>query len=661
MVSAHCWGQDRARATVEFQKGSEALTQGKAEKAAKLFRKATKLDKDFIPAYRLLGLAEETAGNYGEAAESYEYVLERDSLFSRLLYYQLGKVYYKLSRPEEAEIYLNIFKDLQSVPLVKFGRNGDEERRAEATALLKLDQDILAAQITQDSSQFVNVTEVRNVDVPINTMRDDYFPFFANDRKSFYYTRQGELRDEDLIQGKRSSEDGKWTTNRFGNFNTLQPEGMCTLVRDGERIYFTLCHEETSQGGCDIYSALLVNGKVRDMQPLPDYINSPSWESQPAISCDGQQLFFASIRPGGMGGSDIYRCQKNPDGTWSPPTNLGDGINTTQDEEGPFLSNDGQTLFFASMGHNSLGDQDIFMSRWDNLTKRFTRAMNIGPPVNGPHRELGFHLTSDGRTGYFASDRPGGRGGLDIYQFELDAALTGRDITYVSGYVTDSLTGEPVTEQAVVLPSGKTYYTNYEGRFFICSPANEELDLTVSNPAYFPYARTFPIPTWDNTEYYRIDVKLRSENTPPPPPPEVAPEPVVEEPEPEPEEEVETETIRTKARIVKRNMTVRFEFDDASLLPLQVQNINKFVESIKDKPLVSIEVIGFTDETGPEGYNIKLSEQRAQAVADLLDRAGVTATETRIIGMGELASTGRRALNRKVEVKVVYREQVSVE
>jgi outer membrane protein OmpA-like peptidoglycan-associated protein len=426
---------------------------------------------------------------------------------------------------------------------------------------------------------------------------------------------------------------------------------MLTFVRDGERVFFTQCNDDEESGYCKIYTGWLINGRIQDVEILPDYIMQNNWVSQPAISCDGQQLFFASIRPGGVGGSDIYRCRKNPDGSWSEPENLGLGVNTPKNEEGPFLSNDGLTLYFASEGHANLGEQDIFMSFWDEADQRFTQAMNLGPPVNGPHRELGFHLTSDGKTGYVASDRPGGYGELDIYGFELSDRLSSRPVTYVSGYVTDSLTGEPIVDQAIPVSEGNTYYTNYAGRFFICAPSAQALPLTVTHPNYLPYARDFAIPEWDNLQPYRIDLLLTKEPAPasvtPPPPPEPAPEPV--------------DTIRRKARLVKRNLTVRFSFNDASLTPVQIENISKFVESVKDKHIVRITVTGFTDEVGESGYNIKLSQNRAKAVGIHLQTAGLKADEFKIVGMGELPGATERALNRKVEVTVRYRELVEID
>jgi len=99
----------------------------------------------------------------------------------------------------------------------------------------------------------------------------------------------------------------------------VKAEGMMSFVRDGERVFFTQCNDDEDSGYCKIYAGWLIDGRLEDVQILPDYIMNNSWVSQPAISCDGQQLFFASIRPEGYGGSDIYRCRKLADGTVGTP------------------------------------------------------------------------------------------------------------------------------------------------------------------------------------------------------------------------------------------------------------------------------------------------------------------------------------------------------
>lgn len=638
-----------AAARLTFNEGTDLLLAGKFKRAAKLFRESIKQDSSLTAASRFLGVAEEQQGNYAAAAAAYQRVIDRDPYSSRLLYYQLGQVYYRMSRPKLAMHYLLIFEELQEELIGKFGRNGEAEAAEEQAALLRLNDDIRSVSITQDSSQFINVTELVNLGAPVNTIRADLFPFLSNDRLLMFYTREGEYGDEDLIRGRRRARDQPFSVSRFAQVNTtVKSEGVLSFVRDGERVYFTQCDDDEESRHCKIYAGWLINGKLEDVEMLPDYIARVGWVSQPAISCDGQLLFFAST-PSKYDDSDIYMCRKKTDGTWSEPKKLGPGVNTTLNEQAPFLSNDGRVLYFTSEGHANLGGGDIFMSFWDETEQRFTRAMNLGPPVNGPHYEIGFHLTSDGKTGYVASDRPGGRGSLDIYRFELSDRLSSRPVTYVSGYVTDSLTGDPIVGQAIPIADGNTYYTNYEGRFFICAPSNKALPLSVTHPDYLPYVRDFAIPEWDNLKPYRIDLFLSTEPDPMeavPPPPEPEPEPV--------------DTIRRKARVVKRNLTVRFSFNDASLTPVQIENISKFVETIKNKHIVRITVTGFTDEVGDTGYNIKLSQNRAKAVGIHLQTAGLKADEIKIIGMGELPGATERALNRKVEVTIRYRELVEI-
>ena len=301
-------GGDRAGATAAFDDGVQFLLAGKAKKAAKSFYSATKLDTAFIPARRLLGVAEELNGNLSEAAGAYQYVIEKDSSYSRLIYYQLGKIYYRMSRPALALHYLLKFEELQERDLGEFGRNGESERPDELAALERLVNDIRAASITQDSSQFINVTKLFNLGSPVNSSRNEYLPFFSNDQSGLLFTRQGELGDEDLIKGRRGNLNDNFRISRFASVNsTPRKEGMATLVRDGERIFFTVCNDDEEEQFCKVYSGWLINGKIERAEKLPDYITGRTWVSQPAISCDGQQLFFASIRPGGVGGSDIYR------------------------------------------------------------------------------------------------------------------------------------------------------------------------------------------------------------------------------------------------------------------------------------------------------------------------------------------------------------------
>ncbi len=628
----------RDRAVAAFDEGVQYLLDGKAGRAARSLRKAVELDSTFIPGLRMLGVAYDLQNDYPAAIEAYRAVLRRDPYFSRLLYYNTGDVYLRSGQPQLALQYFLEFLDLQQEEIGHFGLMGEQESPAEQEVVArKLAQRILSARISSDSTNYVNASGLYNLGRPINTEQNDYFPFFTNNLNGLLYTRQGPEGDEDLIEGERRGPGADYHTTRFSDFNTGQPEGMCTLVRDGETIFFTLCYENAKGGGCDIHAGVLADGKIRDVDRLPTYLNSAAWDSQAAISCDGRQLFFASTRPGGIGGSDLYRSERLNDGSWSQPVNLGDGVNTPEDEEAPFLSNDGETLYFSSMGHQSLGDQDIFFSRWDAQWKRWSKAVNIGPPINSPNRELGFHLSADGKKGFFASDRQGGEGGLDIYGFTLNEKLTGKDVTYVSGYVTDSLTGAPIPDQEVPVTNGSVFRTNYAGRFFICAPPEADLPLTVDHAAYLPYRRSFSIPKWDNRSSFRIDLRLAKHQADAPPAgPKLTDKPVIRR--------ERTEKVR-----------VLFEFEQSSLSAQTQEALRKLVTSAEPGNIRSITILGYTDEVGSSAFNLRLSSARAEAVSNYLQQLGVPPGQIRMEGRGEVAGPGERQEKRRVEVIVRMR------
>ncbi|MGL4597747.1 MAG: hypothetical protein ACRCYO_09470, partial [Bacteroidia bacterium] len=134
----------------------------------------------------------------------------------------------------------------------------------------------------------------------------------------------------------------------------------------------------------------------------------------------GNTLYFASDRPGGFGGLDLYISKRLPTGKWSPATNLGAAINTAYDEDFPNLSPDGKILYFSSKGHSSMGGYDIFKAEIDIMTQAFSSVKNIGYPINTPEDNSNFRISSNGRYGYVAMRREDGLGDLDIYRVEFN-------------------------------------------------------------------------------------------------------------------------------------------------------------------------------------------------------------------------------------------------
>jgi hypothetical protein len=135
---------------------------------------------------------------------------------------------------------------------------------------------------------------------------------------------------------------------------------------------------------------------------------------------EGKLIYFASNRKGGFGGTDIYSCQKLPNGKWSEAKNLGPKINTLLDEDFPNLSPDASTLYFSSKGHSSMGGYDIFKATLNESSTAFTDVKNIGYPVNTSYDDLNFRISKSGRYGYVSSLRGGGNGDYDIYRVSFN-------------------------------------------------------------------------------------------------------------------------------------------------------------------------------------------------------------------------------------------------
>ncbi len=630
--------QPSSAAYRHYLDGEQLMLARDYSKAARALRRALDDEPKMAIASRLLGEAEYLQGHYTQAVAAFGYTLELDPNFSRVLYYKLGEVYYKMGRAELGLYYFKKFRDLNEVPLSQFTIRGEAERAEELLLRERLPASIRACHISLDSSEFINVTTIENMGPGINSKDDDYFPFLTNNGNSLFFTRQSENGDEDLWFGYRRAP-GRWDSERIkAGFNSSQPEGMTTLVRDGRQIFFTVCGGGKDTVDCNLYSGIVEdNNKVRDKQLISSYVNSSSWDSQAAVSCDGRRLFFASNRPGGLGGSDIWYCERTPTGEWSEPRNIGAPVNTSGDEESPFLSNDGQTLYFASTGHLGLGEQDLFMSWYDPALQRWTVAINLGPPVNSPHRELGLHLSADGRTGFFASNRPGGQGGMDIYEFTLSEKLYGEPTTYVQGYVRDSVTRGPLANAVVQINGGQALRTDAMGRFFICAGADVIVDLSTRVETYLPYRQNFAIPSWDNRKHYEIDLLLHPELS------------FIAELRTEPPADL-APTVR-KIKVV-RTHPVYFGFDGIEVNSDELIKLDEFLQSLTDEEIERVSVTGYADDIGGSEYNLRLSEQRARAVAVSLLQRRQNVDQIQVNGVGSVSTDQPREQNRRVDIKI---------
>lgn len=621
-----------------YLEAETALLNLEYQKAIKLFERSLKVNPDLLAAHRALGICYEEVYQLEKSLEHTNFVKETDPRFSRAMYYDLGNVNYKKGNFANALAYFRLFKTLQDRPIEDYGTQGAREVDTEVKYMKMLPDNIASCMLSIDSTKYGKIEELGGLGTTINSKGNEYFPFLTNDQEILFYTRQKHNEnDENLYFSVNKA--GEWRPGDMVNsFNTWGNEGMSTLVRDGQKMFFTACNREEVLGTCDIWQATLDGTDILSTGPLEGFSNSAKWESQACVSCDGSMIFFASNRPGGMGGTDIWRTVRLPDGTWSDPVNMGPKINTVMDEEAPFITNDGKMLYFSSTGHKSMGEQDIFMSRM-NSNGEWGTAMNLGPPVNTPFRELGFFLSADGRTGYFASDRVGGQGGMDIYRFKLPEELFSDPISFVEGFVKDSVINLPIASTVKI--QGRTVFpTDENGRFFMCVNAGDTLDIRVNHKDYKPYSRKFAIPEWDNRTFFNIDILLNPKFSF-----------IVEA---EKEEKRDSLGIPADMRTAQNYQhTIYFGVNEYDLTPDEASALDDFIVEIRDKDIQRVEIIGFTDNTGANVYNLRLSERRAKKVALYLLEGSVVVDQIYMEGKGQIENnTGELEKNRKVEVKI---------
>lgn len=258
---------------------------------------------------------------------------------------------------------------------------------------------------------------------PINSAALEYAPTATADGRRIYFVsnREGGAGGHDLWTVTKENPIGLEfgvPVNIGGPINTEKNEGMTAVSPDGRTLYFTACNRPDGLGDCDIYQATLSGTTWENIRNMTA-INSPHWDSQPSVSGSGDTLYFVSNRPGALGGAedgDIYMAVKNDNGEWETPVNLGEPVNTPMREDSPFILPGGSRLYFSSAGHGGYGKLDFFVAE-RNGDGSWGEPQNLGPVFNTPEDERMLTATANEEVFYFASERPEplNLGTLDIY------------------------------------------------------------------------------------------------------------------------------------------------------------------------------------------------------------------------------------------------------
>lgn len=363
--------------------------------------------------------------------------------------------------------------------------------------------------------------EIERLGEEINSPFDDYAPVITADGEYMYFTSRRPYTDKEKKKNRISQEriyeaiwdekSNSWleATALGTDVNTPgRNNSNVAISNDGQRL---LIYQDDRYGNGDIYETYLKGNTWSMPVSLGSSINSEDHESSASISPDGRTIYFVSERKGGEGKRDIWKATRDKSGNWGQPENLGKTINTKYDEEAVYIHPDGKTLYFSSKGHNSLGGYDIFKSELVN--GKWSAPINLGEPINTPEDDLFFVLAANGRTGYYATGRNGGV--KNIYQIrftpierEEEKEPSGPQLTVFKGTIKDSETGLPIGAIIEVTDNEKneviaTYNSNSNtGRYLISLPAGKNYGINVNAEGYLFSSHSFDL-TNDSLSAYQ--------------------------------------------------------------------------------------------------------------------------------------------------------------
>lgn len=562
-------GRDERASAKAYQNAGNYLRQKDYAAAIPQLRETVRLNPSLIKAHQQLGDCLRLTGAYQEAGKSYRKVLELDPGYSSLTIYGLAI----------SDFYCGLY-DSALPGFRKYLQTPSLPASSKALVEKHINDCIFSIQGIKTPKAFAPV----NLGPGINSPEQEYFPVVTASNKRLVFTRRT-AKNEDLYESVRAS--GSWSASveLDSRINTADfNEGSQSISPDGHYLFYSGCNKPDGQGRCDIYiSRRTASGWSEPYNPGAP-LNTGAWESQPSISANGRRLFFVSDRKGGYGANDIWYADLQADGSWSAPVNAGPNINTPYNEHSPFIYPDNQTLYFSSDGWPGFGKQDIFVSKCD-AKGAWQMAENLGYPLNTAAEQSGLTISTDGVTAYFASERPEGMGGMDIYSFTLAPEHRPRRVFVMERSLRDAATGEK-TEGRITLEDYESGAVLVEhdalsgADMLAVLPAGKRYTMRVLKQGYMPYAEDISVPETVPVESHSQFVELRK--------------------------------IKVREQGVLNN--IFFDTDQYTLLPSSRTELNFLVRFLTDNPSVRIEIAGHTDSEGTEEWNLKLSENRAKEV-----------------------------------------------
>ena len=593
--------------------------------------------------------------NYKEEAFSY---LERAKELSEDL-------------PDDFLFYYAMSLQLES----EYGKAREEFERFNKTAKKKVREkfEVLSKKYIEECLNAPEVLSIKKriwVDnMALNTKHDEWSPCLSADGEFLIFTsnRPNEneannigFYDQEMYFSNKNGRNFS-SVSSLSELNTIYNDVSGGLSYDGQRLLVF----KNDDGNTDVYESILEGKKwgmpKRKMGEKSKGGNTDDNETFASYDPPDVKVYY--ITDGGYSGnkniyfSGVMNRERN---IWGKGQSAGHEINTKFQEGSVYIHPDGRTMYFSSKGHNTLGGYDIFVSYVDELG-HWGKPINLGYPINTPYDDLFYSATASGRFAYIASNRAGGKGGLDIYKvtyWGADKPMTldfedqliskiaspvsdntvaepifveEKSLTVFKGKILDAVTKKPIGSDIVITinSTGKVYTSCYSnsatGKFLLSLPAGENYGISVSADGYLFHSENFDLPKDDGFNMVNKDIELKN--------------------------------IKVGSNITLKN--VFFETGKWDIKSDSYPELERLVALLKEVPLLKIEISGHTDNVGSDSFNELLSQKRADAVVNFLSKKGVSKERLIAKGYGKSKpvvtndTEEGRAQNRRTEFEII--------
>lgn len=640
IVYSQSYSSSNKKAVKLYEKGMEALYQGKNDAAMNSFEQALAEDNGFLEAHLMLGdlmsdidrnkmeLVGKPERQYRDKAKShYRAVVDSRHDFFPPAWVSLGKLELYDKNYDEAIKCFETFISLD---------------KKESETLLDAQRCLTMAKFRKEALAHPVPFNPQNLGNTVNSKDDEYLPSLTADGQTLVFTRRFPRKATTTANTKEEEDlyisalkDGKWgvATRMPEPVNSNDNDGAQCISQDGRIMFFTACNRQDGGGRCDLYMCVNKNGKWSKPRNMGSTVNSEAWEGQPTFAIDGKTLYFVSNRKGGYGGMDIWKTTFES-GRWTTPENLGPTINTKYDEMSPFIHFDDRTLYFSSNRPEGMGGFDLFVSNRNSDGGDWGKPQNLGYPINTEGDDNNLIVSADGRTAIFASERQGGYGKMDLYSFDLPEQVRPTMAICFTGTVTNAKTGQKVASDIKVVDILRNVVvantsSDASGHYIVSLPADGVYAFHVSADGYLFHSQS---EVWEREDDFNAAWK-----------------PITVD--------IALHPIESGERIALRN--VFFESGRWEIQSGSEYELGKVVELLNQNPQLRIELGGHTDNVGRPEANQKLSSQRAKAVYDYLVAKGIEADRMTYKGYGETQPVATndteegRGENRRTEIKVL--------